>query len=48
MKRRMCMEAIKIKNLGGLKCDKPGCGYRNEDIPVKDYPEWINKPCPLC
>lgn len=42
------MEAIKIKNLGGLKCDKPGCGYRNEDIPVKEYPEWINKPCPLC
>jgi len=42
------MEAIKIKSLGGLKCDKPGCGYIIKDVPVKDYKDWINKPCPLC
>lgn len=42
------MEVIKIKKLGGLKCDKPGCGYRNEDIPVNEYADWINRPCPLC
>lgn len=42
------MDVIKIKKLGGLKCDKPGCGYRNEDIPVNEYADWINRPCPLC
>lgn len=35
-------------NVRGLKCDHEGCDYNNPDIPVTDYPNWINKPCPKC
>lgn len=39
---------IKVKQMGGLKCDNPTCDYINPDISVKDYKKWINKSCPLC
>jgi hypothetical protein len=32
----------------GLKCDAPGCGYRDDTIKVGDYKKWIDKPCPKC
>lgn len=42
------MEVIKIKQIGGLKCDNPNCNYRDDSISVEDYPSYVNKPCPLC
>lgn len=42
------MEAIKIKQMGGLKCDNPNCNYQDDSISVEDYPSYVNKPCPLC
>lgn len=37
-----------VFQISGLKCDAPGCDYRNEDIPLDDYPQWVNRPCPKC
>lgn len=42
------MEVIKIKQMGGLKCDNPNCNYHDDSISVNDYPNYINKPCPYC
>lgn len=36
------------QTITGLKCDHPGCGYRNDDIPYADYPLYVNAPCPKC
>ena len=41
-------EIVKIKQIGGIKCDNPNCDYRNESVPVEDYKNWLNKPCPIC
>ena len=30
----------------GIKCDK--CTYRDDTVEFEQYPEYINKPCPLC
>ncbi len=30
----------------GIKCDK--CDYNDMSVGFKDYPNYINKPCPLC
>lgn len=40
------MELIKIQKMGGIKCDR--CSYRNESVGIESYPDWINRPCPLC
>lgn len=34
--------------VGGLKCDAEGCDYRDDTVTLASYPEWLNKPCPLC
>lgn len=36
---------MKIK---GLKCDNPGCNYRDDTILREEYEKYINHPCPLC
>lgn len=36
---------VKIK---GIKCDNPKCSYRDNSVEFDDYPNWVNKPCPLC
>ena len=33
-------------SIGGIKCDN--CDYRNDDVKVEDYNQWLNKPCPKC
>ena len=38
-------EYIKIS---GIKCDTPHCNYREEDVQFEDFPNWINKRCPVC
>ena len=35
-------------DISQIKCDTPVCGYRDNRVQFKDYPEWINKPCPKC
>lgn len=32
----------------GLKCDKPGCGYKDDNITREMYPAYIDHPCPNC
>ena len=32
--------------ISGIKCDH--CYYRDDDVQFSEYPEFINKPCPLC
>lgn len=33
-------------SIRGIKCDC--CDYRDDDVVVKDYKKWLNKPCPKC
>ncbi|MFE8701181.1 hypothetical protein ACFYKX_11300 [Cytobacillus sp. FJAT-54145] len=39
--------AIEV-NVGGLKCDAPGCDFIDMSIKVEDYEQWVNAPCPKC
>jgi len=34
--------------VSGIKCDKPLCDYRDDDVAFEEYGEWVNKPCPKC
>lgn len=34
--------------VSGVKCDTDGCDYRDDSVQLKDYEQWINKPCPKC
>lgn len=34
--------------ISGIKCDTPHCNYREDGVKFKDYPNWINKRCPVC
>lgn len=33
---------------GGIKCDNKKCDYADETVEIKDYKNWLNKPCPKC
>lgn len=35
-------------NIKGIKCDNPKCDYKNDNVVVKEYNQWLNKPCPKC
>lgn len=35
-------------NIKGIKCDNPNCDFREMTVEYKDYPTWLNKPCPKC
>lgn len=32
----------------GLRCDAPGCGWKDMRITREEYPEYRNAPCPDC
>lgn len=32
--------------ISGIKCD--ACDYRDDDVKLSEYPEYVNKPCPEC
>ena len=32
----------------GIRCDTPGCGYKKPNVTFKQYPKYLNKPCPQC
>lgn len=34
--------------ISGIKCDAPGCGYRDDAVKREEYPDYINRPCPKC
>lgn len=36
---------LKVK---GIKCDTPECDFNDTTVEYKDYPQWLNKPCPKC
>jgi hypothetical protein len=48
MKRNNALVIMPIS--GGLKCDRPGCGYKTEGIRLtpKNVPGLIGTPCPQC
>jgi hypothetical protein len=31
-----------------VKCDRPGCDYRKEDIQIKDFESYLYISCPKC
>jgi len=35
-------------DIHGIKCDNSNCDYSDMSVPVSDYENWINKPCPKC
>lgn len=35
-------------NIHGLKCDKRGCGYRDDAVPRSAYERSVGRPCPKC
>lgn len=34
--------------ISGIKCDTNHCNYRDDDVKFTDYPQWLNKQCPIC
>ena len=41
------MEAVQLL-VKGLKCDAPGCDYRDATAEYANYDRYLNAPCPLC
>jgi hypothetical protein len=41
------MDALKL-NIRGIKCDNQECDFMQNGVEYKDYPAWLNKPCPKC
>lgn len=35
-------------NVIGIKCDKDGCGYRDDSVVSSDFEKYIDSPCPRC
>ena len=42
------MEKDIATHIQGIKCDNKKCDFKDMSVPYKDYPKWINKPCPKC
>jgi hypothetical protein len=41
------MKAMDYKILG-IKCDAPGCDFKDPTVSFDNYKLWLNKPCPKC
>lgn len=35
-------------SIKGLPCENPACDYNEPDVPLSDYKNHINRPCPAC
>lgn len=35
-------------SVSGIKCDNPECDFRDDTVKFEDYPQWLNRPCPMC
>lgn len=33
-------------NINGIKCDS--CDYKDINVHMEDYDQWLNRPCPVC
>jgi len=42
------VRAVLTFDIGGLKCETPGCDFVEPTIEIKDFPEWQDRPCPNC
>jgi len=40
------MDKAVTLTIKGIKCDH--CDFINMEVLVEEYPEWLNKPCPIC
>jgi hypothetical protein len=39
----------KIKpQISTIICDNTECDYKDDNVKVKDYKKWLNRPCPKC
>ncbi|MCL1819584.1 MAG: hypothetical protein FWG36_02885 [Oscillospiraceae bacterium] len=38
-------KTIEMK-VGGIKCD--ACDWKDTNVSINDYKNWLNKPCPKC
>ena len=41
------MKAVQLK-ICGIKCDNPNCDFCDMTVQLKDYKQWLNRPCPKC
>lgn len=48
MQEKVKRKSAVTMNGGGLKCDNPLCDYIDMSIPVSDYKNLVNAPCPKC
>lgn len=37
-----------MAEIHGIKCDTPGCGWKDMSVKREEYPAYVNRPCPLC
>jgi len=44
----MAKRKVVHANVFGIKCDNSKCNYTDPTVTYEDYPNWLNKPCPLC
>lgn len=35
-------------DIGGLKCDARGCGWRDDEVLLEEYHEYVGATCPAC
>jgi hypothetical protein len=35
-------------DMGGLKCDNPSCDYKNPNIHLSEYADYVGATCPQC
>ena len=41
-------EKIDHIDITGIKCNNPECDYELDNIPLEEFKNFLNKPCPLC
>lgn len=41
-------EPVLVCDIGGLKCDAAGCGWRDDDVTLEEYPAYLDAACPVC
>lgn len=40
-------QAVEIE-IGGIKCDATGCTFTDPSVALRDYEQWLDRPCPAC
>jgi len=42
------MKKIMEVQIGGIKCDAVGCGFRDDGVKFSEYSHYVGMPCPNC